>query len=214
MPERVEDLQTEHEDRSGAHKGLPDIWELKGEYYQVLGHAWDHEVKDFKVIYRPLYHCTAKPDRFQAHYMAASHFSRWESKFNKVLLSTWEDFETFIPPEVRKLVLPGPFWVDPEWTKENGFAERTKERSREMKSRGLGPAAEWKNVYVTPGRFGFLTTSVYSSRLMLFYRYKRPRHQALLHSHMKVELPTKIAPTYALALPSLLSLQNPNRWKR
>ena len=65
-------------------KSNPEIWELNGDYYQVIGHAWDHEVKDFKVVYRPLYHCTAKPDRFEAHYMAVSHFSRWEEKFRKV----------------------------------------------------------------------------------------------------------------------------------
>ena len=61
----------------------------------LVGHAWDHEVKDFKVVYRPLYHCTAKEDRFEAHCMAVSHFSRWEEKFRPVppaeLSDLWEN---------------------------------------------------------------------------------------------------------------------------
>ncbi|CAD7964356.1 unnamed protein product [Amoebophrya sp. A120] len=113
------------------HLRLPDIWELKGDYYQVLGHAWDHEVKDFKVIYRPLYHCTAKPDRFQAHYLAASHFARWESKFHKVVYASRREYEELVPEKVRKFVLAGPFWHDPMWTAERGFAERTAPRRRE-----------------------------------------------------------------------------------
>ena len=90
----------------------PEIWELNGDYYQVIGHAWDHEVKDFKVVYRPLYHCTAKPDRFEAHYMAVSHFSRWEEKFRKV---PDEEMDK-IPKEVQEKILPGPFWKDDAWT--------------------------------------------------------------------------------------------------
>ena len=35
--------------RSLVPKHTARIFELKGEYYQVLGHAWDHEIKDFKV---------------------------------------------------------------------------------------------------------------------------------------------------------------------
>eukprot|EP00435_Cladocopium_sp_Y103_P031596 s2762_g8.t1 len=34
-----------------------EYYQLKGNYYQVLGHAWDHFRRDFCVVYRPLYHC-------------------------------------------------------------------------------------------------------------------------------------------------------------
>ena len=85
------------------------IYVLKGQYYQLLGHAWDHETKDFKVIYRPLYHCEAKSDSFEAHVLAASHFSRWEEKFQRVSYAE-------VPASVRAWVLPGPFVHDPEWT--------------------------------------------------------------------------------------------------
>ena len=83
--------------------------ELKGEYYQVLGHGWCHETKDFKVIYRPLYHCPSAVDRFEAHVLAASHFERWDDKFKRVPLSS-------LPAAAARLVLPGPFVHDPEWT--------------------------------------------------------------------------------------------------
>lgn len=86
------------------------VYELNGDYYQVLGAAWDHEVKDFKVVYRPLYHCTAKEDRFEAHALAVSHYSRWESKFKRVA-----DTKA-IPPDVAALLLPGPFVLDPSWS--------------------------------------------------------------------------------------------------
>ena len=86
-----------------------ECYELKGEYYQVLGHAWDHQTKDFKVIYRPLYHCPSAVDRFEAHVLAASHFERWDDKFKRVPLSS-------LPAAAARLVLPGPFVHDPEWT--------------------------------------------------------------------------------------------------
>jgi hypothetical protein len=85
------------------------VFLLKDLYYQELGHAWDHETSSFKVIYRPLYHCEAKPNRFEAHALASSHFSRWEEKFQRV--SLWS-----VPLSVRRLVLPGPFTLDPDWT--------------------------------------------------------------------------------------------------
>ena len=97
---------------SVEHVVEKNIYELNGEYYQVLGHAWDHEVKEFKVVYRPLYHCTAKKTRFPAHNLAVSHFSRWEEKFNRV--TTKEEFDK-IPKNVHQLILPGPFTLDPEW---------------------------------------------------------------------------------------------------
>jgi hypothetical protein len=84
------------------------VYELKGQYYQLLGHAWDHETKDFKVIYRPLYHCEASEGRFEAHVLASSHFSRWESKFKLV---SWDQ----VPSSARAFVLQGPFTHDPDW---------------------------------------------------------------------------------------------------
>ena len=86
-----------------------ECYELKGEYYQVLGHAWDHQTKDFKVIYRPLYHCPSAVDRFEAHTLAASHFERWDEKFKRLPFS-------HLPAAAARLVLPGPFVHDPEWT--------------------------------------------------------------------------------------------------
>lgn len=100
---------------SGAVMKHVDVYELKGEYYQVLGHAWDHETKDFKVVYRPLYHCEAKHERFEAHTLAVSHFSRWDEKFTKVT-----DLTT-IDPKAAALLLEGPFTHDPLWT----YASRT-----------------------------------------------------------------------------------------
>ena len=98
--------------RHRRRRPLPLVYELKGDYYQVLGHAWDHEVKDFKVVYRPLYHCPAAKGRFEAHVLAVSHFSRWEDKFRQC---TAEEIEA-LPASVSSLLLPGPFWMDPLWT--------------------------------------------------------------------------------------------------
>tara|TARA_A100001015_G_C15041416_1_gene739893 strand:- start:2353 stop:3456 length:1104 start_codon:yes stop_codon:yes gene_type:complete len=91
-----------------------EVWELKSQYYQVLGDAWDHETKDFKVVYRPLYHCPADSNRFEAHNLACSHFSRWNSKFRKCKFNE-------IPEKIKELLLPGPFVYDKEWK----FANRT-----------------------------------------------------------------------------------------
>ena len=87
-----------------------EVYTLKGLYYQVLGHAWDHELKDFQVVYRPLYHCDAKAGRFEAHTLAVSRFSRWERRFVRV-----DDLDT-LPDAVRALLLDGPFTLDPRWT--------------------------------------------------------------------------------------------------
>lgn len=61
-----------------------EVYELKGQFYQKLGEAWDHEVKEFKVVYRPLYHCEAAANRFEAHVLAVSHFARWDERFRRV----------------------------------------------------------------------------------------------------------------------------------
>ncbi|KAL1511335.1 hypothetical protein AB1Y20_006139 [Prymnesium parvum] len=85
------------------------VYELKGQYYQLIGHAWDHETHDFKVVYRPLYHCKASVRRFEAHLLATSTYERWESKFRRV-------DQAELPVSARALLLPGPFVLDPYWT--------------------------------------------------------------------------------------------------
>jgi len=103
-----------------------EVWALGGKYYQVLGHAWDHEAKDFKVVYRPLYSCAAKPGRYEAHLLACTDFSRWEGKFERVA-----DLTT-VPPGAARLILAGPFALDPRWP----YPDRT--RPTAASARGLG----------------------------------------------------------------------------
>lgn len=91
-------------------KRKASVYSIDDKYYQVMGHAWDHEVKDFKVLYRPLYHCQEKAGSFEAHTLAVSHFSRWESKFKPVDVDQ-------LPPSARSLLLTGPFTADPLWTR-------------------------------------------------------------------------------------------------
>jgi len=100
-----------------AAAAVPEVWELKGQFYQVLGHAWDHEVQDFKVVYRPLYHCPSREGRFEAHVLAVSHFSRWEEKFARVKGRDggFRSVAAALPQEARELLLPGPFTKDPLW---------------------------------------------------------------------------------------------------
>eukprot|EP00930_Biecheleria_cincta_P093040 TRINITY_DN83176_c0_g1_i1.p1 TRINITY_DN83176_c0_g1~~TRINITY_DN83176_c0_g1_i1.p1 ORF type:complete len:181 (+),score=32.54 TRINITY_DN83176_c0_g1_i1:24-545(+) len=85
-----------------------EYYEHSGQYYQALGHAWDHFRRDFCIVYRPLYHCDAKENRFEAHVLATSHFDRFESKFRRV-----EFAELDLP--ARSTALPGPFWMDKAW---------------------------------------------------------------------------------------------------
>ena len=131
------------------------LYELKGDYYQMLGHAWDHEVKDFKVIYRPLYLCDAKADRFEAHYLAASHFSRWDEKFSRIDLANPSQLAQ-LPAAVRSvlhasgfsapgdLVLPG--WMLPPFTSpisdENAGRSGLGTRSHERHDRGSARTAK------------------------------------------------------------------------
>ena len=83
----------------------------------MLGHAWDHEVQDFKVVYRPLYHCSSKEGSFEAHVLAVSHFSRWEDKFVRVKGPDggFHSVPAALPAEARELLLAGPFVKDPQW---------------------------------------------------------------------------------------------------
>merc|ERR1719291_313003 len=81
--------------------------ELSGQYYQVLGHAWDHFRRDFAVVCRPLYHCDAKADRFEAHLLATSHYER----FNKFRPVRYEELDL----ASKGNVLPGPFVADAQW---------------------------------------------------------------------------------------------------
>lgn len=61
-----------------------EIYIFSEKYYQKLGEVWDHETKDFKVLYKPLYACGSKEGSFEAHHLAVSTFERWERKFTKV----------------------------------------------------------------------------------------------------------------------------------
>ena len=74
------------------------------------------QVKDFKVVYRPLYNCGAALGRFEGHILACSHFSRWESKFKRLQGSSNSEIEAQLPQEVAELLLYGPFVHDPNWT--------------------------------------------------------------------------------------------------
>jgi len=49
--------------------------------YQFLGHAWDHETSDFKVLYVPLYSVKSKDSCYESHTVAVTHFKRWDEKF-------------------------------------------------------------------------------------------------------------------------------------
>merc|ERR1711957_23530 len=70
--------------------------------------AWDHFRRDFCVVYRPLYHCEAKTDRFEDHVLATSHFDRFDSKFRKI---SYYDLDM----GAKAMALPGPFWRDDSW---------------------------------------------------------------------------------------------------
>ena len=63
---KCDEEEEEEEEEPGSDEALR-FFHLKGKYYQWLGDAWDHDSKDFKPCYRPLYSCDAKADRFEAH---------------------------------------------------------------------------------------------------------------------------------------------------
>lgn len=68
-----------------ALEGL-DLYYLDGIYYQKLGEVWDHDIKDFKVLYKLLYSCGARAGSYEAHTLAISSFQRWSSKFIPISL--------------------------------------------------------------------------------------------------------------------------------
>ena len=80
--------------------GEISVYHLDGKYYQKLGEVWDHETKDFKIFYKPLYNCGSKVGSFEAHYLAVSTFERWNSKFHFV-----SDLSS-IPAEVTPFIVP------------------------------------------------------------------------------------------------------------
>ena len=102
------------------HDALPvecptNIYTLESKYYQKLGEGmtsqinipcigviyviivWDHETKDFKVLYKPMYCCGSKKGSFEAHHLAVSTFERWERKFTPVHICRLEE----LPAHVR-----------------------------------------------------------------------------------------------------------------
>ena len=63
---------------------MSSIYILDNKYYQKLGEVWDHEVKDFKVLYKPLYNCENKKGSFEGHHLATTSFERWNRKFQSI----------------------------------------------------------------------------------------------------------------------------------
>ena len=100
---------------AGAGAVEPEVFELKGQHYQWLGEAWDHQTKDFKVLYKPLYCCSPHggvdlTDRFEAHILAVTHYARWAAKFqpNKVRVET-------LPADAKRRVVPAGALSNPAW---------------------------------------------------------------------------------------------------
>ena len=83
---------------------MTSIYTLGGKFYQKLGEVWDHETKDFKVLYKPLYCCGSKSGSFEAHHLAVSTFNRWELKFTQVT-----DENVRLPSDVMKHLVPPTF---------------------------------------------------------------------------------------------------------
>eukprot|EP00419_Tripos_fusus_P025670 CAMPEP_0172723136 /NCGR_PEP_ID=MMETSP1074-20121228/83072_1 /TAXON_ID=2916 /ORGANISM="Ceratium fusus, Strain PA161109" /LENGTH=162 /DNA_ID=CAMNT_0013549329 /DNA_START=40 /DNA_END=524 /DNA_ORIENTATION=+ len=81
--------------------------ELNGQFYQIMGHAWDHFRRDFCVVYRPLFNCQAKQDLYEAHVLATSHFEHFD-QFRRV---GYHELDL----AAKGLALPGPFWKDSSW---------------------------------------------------------------------------------------------------
>ena len=48
--------------------------------------------------------------------LACSHFSRWETKFNRLQGASNSEIESQLPPAAAALLLYGPFVWDPQWT--------------------------------------------------------------------------------------------------
>jgi len=113
----------------------------------VIGHAWNHETRDFDIIYRPLYHCEPKSGIFEAHLFAISTFTRWkEKKFEQV------DYTT-LPYAARGRVVWNPCWIEPSWKREEFTSDIewnfTGESGREVKRlhRRSEMYGSWWNYY-------------------------------------------------------------------
>eukprot|EP00754_Rhynchopus_humris_P035818 Rhum_TRINITY_DN17413_c0_g1::Rhum_TRINITY_DN17413_c0_g1_i1::g.165953::m.165953 len=75
--------------------------------YQVIGYAWDQSLKDFNVVYRPLFHAQARlGSTDESHLMGTAPMSYFDE------VGTYANLD----PASRSLVLPGPFTEDPQWT--------------------------------------------------------------------------------------------------
>ena len=77
------------------------VYVLDSKYYQKIGEVWDHETKDFKILYKPLYCCPSKTGSYEAHHLATSTFERWNRKFSLVRSC---DIES-LPAEVKSHVV-------------------------------------------------------------------------------------------------------------
>jgi non-canonical (house-cleaning) NTP pyrophosphatase len=83
---------------------------LGGKYYQKLGEVWNHDVKDFVVLYRPMYHCSSKLKSFEAHVLAVRNFDDFERKFKPCSFGE-------LSQEAKEYVLYQPScWMDKHWT--------------------------------------------------------------------------------------------------
>mmetsp|Transcript_43819 Transcript_43819/g.93804 ORF Transcript_43819/g.93804 Transcript_43819/m.93804 type:complete len:160 (-) Transcript_43819:67-546(-) len=82
--------------------------ERAGNYYQILGHAWDYDRQDFVMVFRPLYHTEAKANSHEAHYLATTTFKGRGPEYKPV---TYAELSS----AAKGLALPGPFWKDQEW---------------------------------------------------------------------------------------------------
>ena len=80
---------------------IDDVYVLNSLYYQKLGEVWDHETKDFKVLYKPLYCCSSKAGSYEAHHLATSTFERWNRKFIPVTNCAVES----LPEEIRRHIV-------------------------------------------------------------------------------------------------------------
>eukprot|EP01061_Rhynchopus_euleeides_P015868 TRINITY_DN26998_c0_g1_i1.p2 TRINITY_DN26998_c0_g1~~TRINITY_DN26998_c0_g1_i1.p2 ORF type:complete len:194 (+),score=22.54 TRINITY_DN26998_c0_g1_i1:181-762(+) len=74
--------------------------------YQIVGYAWDQRMKDFNVVYRPLFHHKGYMNADEAHLLGTAPISYFEElvPYHK------------LDPASKERVLPGPFTLDPDWT--------------------------------------------------------------------------------------------------
>ena len=73
--------------------------------FQIVGYAWDQRMKDFNVVYRPLFHEAGCLRGDEPHLLGTCHISY----FDEVV--KYGDLDL----KAKSFVIPGPFTYDPEW---------------------------------------------------------------------------------------------------